>query len=400
METGRWWQVPRLHGEEEQETERRVSWLELFYDLVFVVVIAEVAHYLSGHLSLEGIAGYLLLFAAVWWAWIGGTFYNERFETQDISYRLITFCQMVPVAAMAIFAYNGLGTTSVQFILSYVAVRIVIVCMWVRAGWHVPRFRPVSRRYTIGFSTSIALLLISTQITPPLRFMLWAVALLLDLFTPAFTATYQTQLPRFSTSKLPERFGLFVLIVLGEAIVGVISGVAAKEDLTLVTGIALALGMALAFGLWWIYFDFIARRPFRAGFWWSVGWNYGHLPLVMSIAAIGAGLITLLESETSPESYQLIGGALGLALVAIGAIELTLRRDLDEPTDLRTSVLLKWAAAPFAVLLGAFGTQLGLIGFLACLLPLLWVQMAYGAYTWFTHSTPPAEQIEAEQVPT
>jgi len=90
MATRQWWERPRLWGAEATAEERRVSWLELFSDLIFVVVISQLAHYLAGHLSWSGLLGYGLFFVAAWWSWIGGTVYNERFETQDLSYRLYT----------------------------------------------------------------------------------------------------------------------------------------------------------------------------------------------------------------------------------------------------------------------------------------------------------------------
>src|SRR5690349_13150855 len=96
---GQWWQPPRLIFADDEE-ERRVSWLELFYDLVFVVVISQLSHYLAEHVSLAGALSFGLLFVPVWWVWIGGTIYNARFETPDISYRVATLAQMLPVAAM------------------------------------------------------------------------------------------------------------------------------------------------------------------------------------------------------------------------------------------------------------------------------------------------------------
>src|SRR5262249_10531707 len=153
---------------------RRVSWLELFFDLVFVVVIAELARYLAGHVSWSGVIHYVLLFGPAWWAWIGGTFYNIRFETEDLSYRLFTFLLMLPVGAMAIFAHGGTDT-AVGFALAYAIARTIVVVLWVRGGWYAPAFRPVSNRYAVGFSISILLFVASIFVEPPLRFGLWAI---------------------------------------------------------------------------------------------------------------------------------------------------------------------------------------------------------------------------------
>jgi low temperature requirement protein LtrA len=381
-----WWEKPRLRTDEEEERERRVGWLELFFDLVFVVVVAELSHSLAGHISLAGVMGFVLLFIPVWWIWIGGTFYTERFETRDVSNRVFAFLQMLPVAALAVFAHDGLGETSVGFALSYVAARIVLIVMWLRGGWHEPRFRPVSNRYAIGFGTSVALFVVSIFVSPPLRFWLWGLGLLIDLLTPLPTLKFQAKLPRFSTSRLPERLGLFVIIVLGETLVGVVRGVAEQHHLTLATMLTGALGMALGFGLWWVYFDFVARRQFKPGRWWLLTWTYLHLPLLMGIVAAGAGVNNVVASEetTLPvEARWLISGAIGVALIFIGLIEQTLRRREDEPTHPRLSPILKIAAGLGALVVAALGNGLGPLPLLSLLLGLILIQIVYGTYVWF-----------------
>ncbi len=376
------WARPRLRTDEAEHRERRVSWLELFYDLVFVVVISELTHYLASHPTLAGALGYALLFVPVCWVWIGGTFYNDRFETDDLSYRLIVFLQMLPVAAMALFVHAGLGETSVHFALAYAAARLLIILLWLRGGWHAPLFRPVSNRYAAGFALSVALFASSAYVAPPLRFVLWSVGLMIDLLTPLATLRLQARLPGLSRAKLAERFGLFVLIVLGESVVGVVTGLAAQT--TLPTGVLLAgaLALALTFGLWWVYFDFVARRAIRRGSWWGLAWNYLHLPLIIGIAALGAGVLNLLTRDAgsvSASTRWIIAGSVGAALLAAGLIELALEPTRDEPVDHRVSVPLKLAAGGLALALATWGSAVGRNGLLASLLLLVAVQAAYGA---------------------
>jgi low temperature requirement protein LtrA len=393
MTTRTWWQRPQLRTDEDEAKERKVTWLELFYDLVFVVVIAELAHSLAGHISPSGVVGFVLLFIPVWWVWIGGTYYNERFATDDLSNRVFTFLQILPVAALAVFAHDGLGETSTGFALSYAAARILLIILWLRGGWHARIFRPVSNRYAIGFSISALLFVISVFVPPPARFVLWGIGLIIDIVTPITTLNIQAKLPRLSTSRLPERFGLFVIIVLGESIVGVVQGVAAQPNLTVALSITAALGMALAFGMWWVYFDFIARRVYKPNVWWALTWGYLHLPLVMSFAAAGAGVLNVVssESETIPDSVRwLIASAVGVALITMSLIETTLRREKDEPTHRLISPLLKLAAGVLALAIGLW-SGLGPIGLLIMLLVLVVIQMAYGAYVWFTQPLPEAE---------
>ena len=180
------WQRPRLRTDEEEGLERKATWLELFFDLVFVVVIAELAHTLSEHVTVTSIAAFCFLFIPVWWVWIGVTSYIERFETGDISVRLFLFLLMVPVAAMAVFAHDALGETSQGFALAYISARALLMVLLLRGGWHEKRFRPISSRSAIGSSISIALFLASLFVAPPLRFVLWGIGLLIELIVPWF----------------------------------------------------------------------------------------------------------------------------------------------------------------------------------------------------------------------
>jgi low temperature requirement protein LtrA len=232
----------------------------------------------------------------VWWIWIGGTLYNERFETEDLSYRIFTFLARLPVAAMAVFVHGGLGESTSAFALSYAAGRGLITIMWLRGGYHDASFRQVAHRYGIGFGFSVLVFVLSAFVPAPWRFVLWGAGLLADPLTPVMALGLQVRLPQFS-SKLSERFGLFVIIVLGETIVRVVQGVARTHPLSTATALTGALGMALAFGLWWVYFDFVARRRFKPGKWWRTAWFYLHLPLVMGIAAVGVGVLDILTLE-------------------------------------------------------------------------------------------------------
>lgn len=226
----------------------------------------------------------------------------------------------------------------------------------------------------------------SVFIPAPLRFWLWGLGLLIDVVTPMTTLHIQARLPRFSTSRLPERLGLFVIIVLGETLVGVVRGVAEQHNLTLATGVTGALGMALGFGLWWVYFDFVARRQFKRGRWWPLIWTYLHLPLLMGIVAVGAGVSNVVASEETSlpdEARWLIAGAVAVALIIIGLLELTLRRHEDEPTHPRLSPLLKFTGGLLALCLGWLGVGFSSTWLLSLLMLPIFMQMIYGVYVWF-----------------
>jgi len=157
--------------------------------------------------------------------------------------------------------------------------------------------------------------------------------------------------------------------------------------------------MALIFGLWWIYFDFVSRRRPRPGIRWTFVWTYLHLPLVMSIAALSAGAVNLLTKYPAfahQSIIWLVGWTLGAAIIIIGLLELTLRRDAYEPTDPTPSVGLKIGAGVIALSSAWWGAYLPVSGFLLCLLMLLLIPMVYGAIVWFTRPEGEPAQLVPE----
>jgi len=231
-------QPPRLRIGEDSEEERRATWLELFYDLVFVVAVSQLAHNLNEDISLSGLFGFVVLFIPVWWSWIGTTFYANRFDSDDVGHRLLIAIQMLTAAAMAINIHHGLGESSPGFAISYALGRGVLVIEYVRAGRHISSARPLTTRYAIGFAIAALLWLISAFVPIPWRFGFWTLGIIIDFATPLTVRKLQTRLLPHA-SHLPERFGLFTIIVLGEAIIAVVNGVSEQkwDTLTVISGV-------------------------------------------------------------------------------------------------------------------------------------------------------------------
>src|ERR671918_757718 len=123
---------PRLRTLDTEE-DRRATWLELFFDLVFVVTIAELGTRLSGDVTLHGFLEFMALFVPVWWAWAGFTFYANRFDTDDLLYRLLILVAMFAVAALATTVPDAFEGGSAGFALSYVCIRLVLLALYGRA---------------------------------------------------------------------------------------------------------------------------------------------------------------------------------------------------------------------------------------------------------------------------
>ena len=330
-----WWQPPRKASERPEH--RQVTFLELFYDLVYVALIAQLSHALSAHITWAGLGSYAFLFVIVWWAWFNGSSYHDLHGNNDIRTRFFTFLQMLSVVAIAVFAHDALGETSVGFALSYAAFQLILTYLWWRTGVHDPNHRPLSRPYAAIFLLNTLLFASSVFIPTPWRFTLWGLALLLSLLLPIYIYSLGKRDPeaqveidiitRVSPS-LVERFGLLTIIVLGEVVVGVVNGVTGHHHLSWLVGITAILGTLISIGLWWVYFDSVSHQLPRPSALMVSTWFYLHLPLTMGIAAVGAAVLNVIEGASElipPEVRWLLVGAIAVSLISIAVLTRTIQ---------------------------------------------------------------------------
>lgn len=323
-----WLRPPRAHGEVIED--RTVSFLELFYDLVFVVLIARIAHTLAGDVSWAGVRDFVLVFMLIWVAWANGSTYHELHGGEDGRSRSYIFAQMSLLVPLSVFA--GHATTDTGdgrgFAVVYALLLVLIGWQWFDVRRQdTPEMRSLSTNYVLGVAAVAAVMAVSALVdSNGTRLILWLVALVAGL------AVALVQGPRFGdalrvTESMAERFGLFIIIVLGEVVVGVADGLgeAGSGARTFATALV-ALG--IGFGLWWNYFDFVGRRVPRPETGPRSIWLYGHLPLAMSIAATGAGMVSLIEhaadGRAPANTAWLIAGGAAAAAASLAAVTATM----------------------------------------------------------------------------
>jgi low temperature requirement protein LtrA len=326
-----WFQPPQLRvGEGIAEETRHATWLELFYDLIYVVAIAQLGEKLSEDLSFSGFIGFVLLFIPVWWAWIGTTFYANRFDVDDVGHRILTAIQMLAIAALSINIHDGLNSSAVGFALSYVVIRLMLVFQYARVVRHLPPAKDLARWYAIGFTIAALLWFASVFIPAPLRFGFWIAGIAIDFLTPLTARHLQVRsLPHLE--HLPERFGLFVIIALGESAVAVVNGVV-KQAWAIPSVLTAVFGFAIAFSLWWVYFENVGSPALQsAGAKGQVNliqlWLYGHLPLIIGITATGIAvkkaILSASEPSLSDPKRWLLCGSVALCLIALAILHRT-----------------------------------------------------------------------------
>jgi low temperature requirement protein LtrA len=309
----------------DSDAPRRVTWMELFFDLVFVALVAQVGTPLATDYSFHELTRYALLLLVIWWAWNGYAVYATRFDNDDTPQRLMTCVQMIAVIFMAANAEEALDSvSSAGFAAAYALMRLVLVLQYVRAA-RIPAARRLAREYAAGFGLA-ALIWLASSLTPvPIRYGLWTIALAIDLGTALVTARHTRHLPPHA-EHLPERFGLFTLILLGESIVAIMKGIQAQPDWTPSAAGAALLGIGLIFTCWWAYFEWAqaatTRRisSEREARQFEI-WNYAHLPLYLGLALTAVGVEHIVKlggiASLHLEEMALLGGAVATVVMAL-----------------------------------------------------------------------------------
>ena len=298
---------------------RRATYLELFFDLVFVVAIAQLAHELALDHSLRGFAIFAALYLPVFLAWQGFSFYADRFDTDDVVFRLVMFTAMLAIAALAIQIPDVAHGASTGFVLAYVVLRSLMVCLYLRSYRHVPEARPLIGRYAFEYSLAIAVWLVSLAFDPPVRYVLWGVAIAWELSIPTQARRLFSAIPVHG-SHVPERFALFTIIVLGETIVVVALGTSGSVWATSAAVVA-GLGFVCAAAIWWVYFGGGGEVTMRPRPLEIIAFTHVHIPLLAALTAVSAGVSLAIEQASDDAldagtRWALAGGA-ALYLVCV-----------------------------------------------------------------------------------
>ena len=353
---------------------RRASYLELFFDLVFVVAIAQLAHELSVDHSLRGFGIFAALYLPVFLAWQGFSFYADRFDTDDVVFRLVMFAAMVAIAALAIQIPDVAHGDSTGFVLAYIVLRSLMVALYLRSYRHVPEARPLIARYAFEYSLAIAIWAVSLAFPAPFRYVLWGIAIAWELSIPTLARRLFSAIPVHG-SHVPERFALFTIIVLGETIVVVALGTSGSEWAVSAAVVA-TLGFVCAAAIWWVYFgggDEVTMRPSPPAI---LVFTHVHIPLLAALTAVSAGIALAIEqadgsSLDAGTRWALAGGA-ALYLVCV-----TTAQRATEQGVLRGTETARGVAIGLLVVIAAVGSVFDPVVFMSLMAATLVCLVAY-----------------------
>jgi low temperature requirement protein LtrA len=291
-------------GSRDTAEEHRASTpLELLYDLCFVVAISRAAsllhHAISHGDTGSAVVSYVLVFFAIWWAWMNFTWFASAYDNDDVVYRVLVFVQMAGVLVLAAGVPRAFEHRDFDIVfVGYVVMRAALVTLWLRAAHHDPDGRSIARRYAAG----VSLAMLGWAGVALIGWPVWAFFVMgvVELIVPAWSERAGETHTPWHPEHIAERYGLFTIIVLGETILS--SSVAFQVVVDARSGdltVALtAVGALLTvFAMWWIYFAKPAGSQLvsnRVAF----PWGYGHYVVFASAAAVGVGVAVMVDSVT------------------------------------------------------------------------------------------------------
>jgi low temperature requirement protein LtrA len=373
----------------------RVTPLELFFDLVFVLALTQCTALMAAEPTWTGLVKGLLVLGVLWWSWVGYAWLTSVVDPEEGAVRISMFGAMAALLVAALCVPGAFGDEALLFACAYAVVRAGQIGLFLLASRDDPGLRSSVVGLAGSSAVGVGLLLAASGTEGILQGALWALALALDMGGPYFFGSEGWKLV---PGHFAERHGLIVIIALGESIV--VLGVGAERGVDAGVVVAAILGVAVAAALWWLYFDVVAlvaaRRLARA----VVGreqnemardsYSYLHFPMVAGIVLLAFGLKKTLgdvgEPLDSVPAAALLGGA-GVYLLAHVAFRLRNLRTLNRQR--LACALLLLALIPVATALPALAT----LGMLAAVLAAL---IAYEALRFAEARDRVRHQLAAE----
>jgi low temperature requirement protein LtrA len=307
--------------------EETVTPLELFFDLVFVLAITQCTALMSAAPTWSGLARGMLVLGVLWWSWVGWAWVTSVVDPEEDAVRLVIFAAMAALLVAALCVPHAFGDAALIFALAYAFVRVAHIGLFLIASRDDPGFRTSVVGLACSTAIGVGLLVAASFANNLLQGALWALALALDMGGPYFFGADGWKL---APHHFAERHGLIVIIALGESIVAVGVGAAAKVDLGIVA--AAVLGTAVAAALWWLYFDIVAIVAARRLADAEPGriqnemardsYSYVHFPMVAGIVLVALGMKKTLGHVEDPlklvPAAALMGGTAMYLLAHVG----------------------------------------------------------------------------------
>jgi inward rectifier potassium channel len=332
----RWYHRPELHTAN-SGVEKRASWLELLYDLIFVASFIQLGNGLARDISTFPVAAFIVVFSALWFTWTGFTVYSNRFNVDDFAHRTLVFAQMLAISGMTAFASGVLAHDAVHFSFSYAAAQFIIAIMYFRSWKQARHGLKYSRFWGVMFFCGGCAWLAAAFVPEPFCYILWAAGLF--TFIGGSFSRHSRDLAKqapYDQAHLSNRYGLLTIIVLGEAFVQVMSGISQASAGYRVFSLV-AFTLLVTVSIWWTYFDDIGSSRIKPSKFAFNFWLYGHIPLHGAIVALGIAILKITQldlSEIVPDTHRwLLCSALAIVFLSVALLDWATERKQAEVNE-------------------------------------------------------------------
>jgi len=406
----RWFHTPRLHSS--LKPVKKVSWLELFFDVIFVAAMLQLGDLLSTRVHagadlLWSLGAFAAQVTPLWLVWTGFSTFENRFDVDDFIHRCLTFALLFAVGSAAVFAGDASAVgLSAGFATSVAAAWALLGVLFARTRWQLVR-HPSSTTSDIDdehahdaadgadalavdyagfwatcFLAAAVLWQVSTWTSSTVRVVLWVVAVVMVLAGPLSTSSRALRERHpLDMAHLSRRFGLLIVVVLGMAFVKLLATLMAQQQHTTQSLVEAGLSLLVLTCLWWIYFDDVAGsrlRPQRVA-WFA--WFYGHLPLTIALSATGialqrAAFVVDFAQPTPDVARWMLTSSLSLALFAVAVIDSVTERRQAELSD-RARVNVRAFSGMVVLVVGGAGGNISAAWFFVVISAVLLGQVLF-----------------------
>ncbi|MGD2078147.1 MAG: low temperature requirement protein A [Chloroflexota bacterium] len=363
------------------------TWLQLFFDLVYVAILVELGNRLSHDLTGDGLVAFILIFVPIWWSWLEFVDYGRRYPVDDIGQRILTVLYMAAMLLMAFEIHAMVESASFAFVFTYGISKFILALMYGRAWYYYPEYRHLTRDRSLAYALiSLAWFVLALSDSRGMWPLIAVIAL--GAVTPAVIRWLHVTSGRSSLPQPPlkyhftlHRFGELTIIVLGEFFIKLATSSEGRE-LNWISYLIGAGLLAISVSIWWLYFDHLEhvslpRAESRLWF-----WTYAHLPFMAAITlygVIGNQIFAQRPGAPLTEIERILFiAALAVALLAYGIIEWA-SSERDEPLSRPAQPWLRVIGAAALLVLGFFAASLNVDWLVLVVMGILLIQVVLDA---------------------
>ena len=348
------------------------SWLQLFFDLVYVAMLIELGNRLGHNLDLAGALEFAFLFIPIWLSWLEFVDYGRRFPIDDIGQRFLTVLYIAIMLVLAFEIHDLTGSTASSFIFTYGLSKFILALMYLRAWRHYHEYRHMTSHKAVAFILAGALW-VAIAFIAPTNIWLWALATALGAVAGVaihwilrVTDRAHLPLPAIKHHFTLHRFGELTIIVLGEFFIKLVTSSAGRELAAFNYFVGASL-LGISVSLWWLYFDHLEHASMTSPGSKVGVWIYSHYPFLAAITAygvVGNMIFSATPRQPVPDPQRLLfTTTLATAVLAYGLIEWA-SREKEEALTRSPRPWIRVLGAALLLALGLFGGSLN-VGWLA-----------------------------------